>query len=460
MNAALRYWNWVRLNWMGQRQVEEVQQCRTFFRQQFSHLINKNQVQDPEAQRQLVGLMRPESQVNPSGEISQSAEYCLRCFISHEIDAVCYRLAKRFGEMGGFAKTDLLAFVLDDFRLSSLQNSQTEPRSDYLSLADKILQSFDPARSQLSTWTSRLVKSHTELTRFLWECGVHLGSDWAVLNNCHPKKLHRLLTATHNWALAKADRAAQVLDSYQTVYRGDRLDDNRSSSRSVCKPPSAEQLARILTDLNRKGIVGYRDDDLLEDLTAFAELIRRSRQPKQEPLQDDNHAQTGPDEVESEMQDFLYRYRQLLATQLDQALQQVLAERIKKLQKSRPPKDQAFLLALDLFCQGQPMKDIAQQVGLQKQYQVSRLLQLKSLRTDVQQRLLAGLRNDVAELASRYATNLEIETLEVALAAEIDQIMQDAKRENNSSNCSRSNLFTNYLYRHVSSLKSSPTVSP
>lgn len=97
------------------------------------------------------------------------------------------------------------------------------------------------------------------------------------------------------------------------------------------------------------------------------------------------------------------------------------------------------------------MSEIAGKVGLQKQYQVTRLLQLITLRQDIQKRLLVILKEQVIQLA-RYYTNLtQLERLEQAVAAEIDRIIAEAERETMSSNCSRESLFNRRLCRLIQS---------
>ncbi|MGL5083063.1 MAG: hypothetical protein ACRC8A_16375 [Microcoleaceae cyanobacterium] len=442
MGSALRYWQWVRLNGAGDRQQEEIPEAKAFFGQQFSEWVDSDKVPDAAIQRQLIDWFRSEPSAENSAHQS-GAEACLRCFISYQIDQTCSDLFQCFGKEGGFRSADLLSLVLDDFEL--LPRSSPKPASSYESLANKILRTFNPERAQLSTWTVRLVKSHEDLVYFLGECGVYLRSDWAILNNHHPRQLERLLTQVHGYSQITANRAAEILDSYQTVYLADRLQ-QRSCSR--CQTPTPQQLDRMVANLVEKGIANYRPDRLLEQLAAIAELIRQ-RQPKLEPPPDDIYPDKSPlDETEQEIQEFLQRYRQVLMDQLDKAIQQVLNDRVNYLKRT-PPKDLNFLKGLRLHCQGQPMATIAKQIGLSKQYQVSRLLQLTAMRQDVQQRLLTSLKHPVFQLASYYTDRIQLTHLERVVAEEVDRIMAAADRETGSSNCARNSLFTRRLCRYL-----------
>ncbi len=447
MGSALRYWHWVRVNGEGKRQVEEIPTAKAFFQQQFPQFMNTNEkIPDAAIQRQLMDLMG----FQPTSEQSQTqylAELCLRCFISYQIDQTCFELVKQFGVIGGFKQTDLLCYVLDDFKL--LQHSKPQLDTRYQSLADKILQTFNPECAQLSTWTKRLVKSHEELNHFLWGCGVHLATHWSILNNYQPKQLERLLAQFYNYSSTTAKQAAEILDSYQTVYLSDRLQQNRSRFRVRCQPPTPEQLNRILVILAEKGISNISSNQLLEQLESIADLIRRSRQPPQEPPPNENYPQPTPDEAEIEMQEFLERYHQLLVTHLDEAISQVLNDRLNDLRKRKPPKDQKFLHALRLYCQSLPMSEIAGKVGLSQQYQVSRLLNLKALRQGVQHQLLLTLKHQVLQLAYYYTDFVELGRLEQAVVVEVERILKEAEREKSTPNCSRDSLLTRRIYHHL-----------
>ncbi len=431
MGSTLRYWCWVRLDGGGQRRVEEVPTAKAFFQQQFPEWIDQQDVPDAAIQRKLVALMASETQ--------EQAELCLRCFISQQIDKTCLELAYRFGEKGGLNEFDLLPFVLDDVKL--LQRSTPQTHTTYESLADKILRNFNPEKGQLSTWTARLVRSHGELQKFLEECGIYLESDWSLLNNYCPQQLERLLMEFYNYNSTLAHKAREILDSYQTVYLGDRLQKNRSRSR--CQPPTLEQLNRMIADLEEKEITGLTSDKLLEQLESIAELIRRSRHPQK------NIPLLPPDETDREMEECLQRYRQLLITKLDEAIVQVLQARLSYFQRRRPPKDKIFIQGLQLYCQGQTMTEIAREIGLKRQDNVTRLLQLKTLREDIQQRLLSTLKDQVIQLARYYNNLVQLEHLEQALAAEIDRLMEEAQRDTMTPNCSRDSLFFRRLSRHL-----------
>ena len=95
------------------------------------------------------------------------------------------------------------------------------------------------------------------------------------------------------------------------------------------------------------------------------------------------------------------------------------------------------------------MSEIAREIGLKRQDNVTRLLQLKTLRKDIQQRLLSTLKDQVIQLAHYYHNLVKLERLEQALAAEIDRMMEEAQRDTMNPNCSRDSLFFHRLSRHL-----------
>ena len=111
----------------------------------------------------------------------QMAEGCLRCFISNQIKEICLSLEQKFGKKHDFTSAELLPLVLDGIRKLPRQaacgTQTTEP-----SLTKRILQTFDPDKGNLSTWTSRMFKSDREVKRLLLEHGIEQVTNWMILN--------------------------------------------------------------------------------------------------------------------------------------------------------------------------------------------------------------------------------------------------------------------------------------
>jgi hypothetical protein len=79
------------------------------------------------------------------------------------------------------------------------------------------------------------------------------------------------------------------------------------------------------------------------------------------------------------------------------------------------------------------MAEIAVSVGLDAQYQVTRLLKLKELRSDIRREILGSLRDRVIELARFYADASQLceldQKLEVVLQELVAEEMEQAETE-------------------------------
>jgi len=484
MSAASRYWTLVRIDAAGKRKIEEIAQAKAFFLGSFPEFMPRSEVPDALLQRQLLHWMR-EAKGQSDANKRFLSERCLQCFISSQIDRVCQKLATQFGAEHGFTCGDLLAFVLDD------DGTTTPVSPSYQSLLREILQSFDPEQSSLATWTTRRVKHHKELNAFLLEHGVYLVSDWAILNDTSPKQLQRIFSEFHHLTPIEIQQAKQLLESYHAVYRAQRLKQRQAGIKGQCLPPTTEQLHKMGMSLSTQTSKRLTPETLMTQLQEMASRLREYRiyvrggslptealdvttdtgtLAERIPSLDFADNQDTPDE----QTEFLSFYRQQFLTCLDQAVAQVTDERVKHLQRKDAQKAQKFLLALQLFhCQERSMTEIAPEVNLQAQFHVSRLLQLKSFRADVQQQLLvqlrdlcfaAALRYRVFDQAKAYTDPERLQTLnqqiEEALDEQITQVIQEAARSASTAttakNQTTTSLFAERLCRHLDTRRNSP----
>ena len=166
MKTASQYWNLVRLDSSGQLIITEISSAKEFFQKQFSQTINGEAISNLTVQRYLINLKN-----NSNDNSNIWAARCLRCFISHQIRQACIQLEMQFGREYGFTRSDLFIYTLND-TLDNFRNeiaSKKQPQSQYKPLAVEILETFDPQKANLSTWTTRFVKQNRELQRFLLE---------------------------------------------------------------------------------------------------------------------------------------------------------------------------------------------------------------------------------------------------------------------------------------------------
>lgn len=465
-----RYWTQVELDAKGRRRIEEIDSAKAFLLQLFPELAVQTDVPDALIQRRLVHLLGDDSDESErNGATRLMAERCLRCFISSQIEQVCIQIEAKFGSAHGFTRYDLFPLVLDDFSEARLQKSGKYKQSSYKSFATEILHTFDPERGSLATWTIRLVKHHRELKTFLLEHGVYMVSDWAILNDTTPKQLQRIFAEFHNLTTVEAQQASILLTSYHAVYRRDRLKQRSSGVKGQCLPPTVEQLHEIAATLYQRSNRKLSPETIVTQLQKTAERLRQYRiytrggkphtdsldtprtQLKLDRLASDSFSDSDEQDEQSE---FLRFYRQQFIDCLDRAVEQVTSDRCSRLQCKNSQMEQQFLAALQLFHQGKSMGEIALRVGLQAQYQVTRLLKLKDFRADVRQQMLEALRDRILEQARAYTDperrrDLE-QRVEVALDDVVATMIHEAEIEASiAKNRNSTSLFARRLCHHL-----------
>jgi hypothetical protein len=459
MGRASRYWLLVKVDSFGNCLSEEVEEAKTFFFEQFPALADIEDVPDREIQRRLVRYFQEDDTYR------QIAECCLRCFISNQIKEVCLELEQKFGKQHDFTSTELLPLVLDSTLRSPCQETD-EPQTTYRSVISRILQTFDPNKSNLSTWTARLLKSDRILKQFLLEHGLEQVTDWMILCYMNSGRLKRVLS-DFDRTPTEINQALELLARFHQIYRTQLLLKRQAGDRRRYPEPTAQQLRQIAQQLSTTRIIS--PEQVLEQLQQLAQLLRSDRlRARKVPLRSEplpkSQIRMGRNTTDSkdntdEQSEFLASYHQQLDACLAQSVQQVIQTRFTYLQGKKNQKAlkkaQNFLKALYLFhCQGIPMKEIAPQLGMNDQPQVSRLLELKALRSDIGRRTLLCLRNRVLELAQCYVSPKALRDLEsrvhAVLDEEISTVILEAKKEastgqNRVMNSKLSHIICQYL---------------
>jgi hypothetical protein len=475
--ASSRYWTLIRIDARRGCKREEIASAKVFFWEHFPDFASGQDVPEQTIQCQLLRWVRGEEL---EGDASKQtlAGLCLRCYISKQIELACVQLETKFGSNHGFTRYDLFPFVLTDVLKGNDPTSTPRDRSQstYTSPATEILRTFRPERGSLSTWTTRLVKHHRELRAFLLEQGVYLVSDWAILNDTAPDQLSRICSEFHQLTTGEIEQRHILLESYHAVYRRDRLMSPGTGMKGQCRLPTTHQLQQIAHHFYLKTNQMLPTQAVMQRLQELADLLRQYRLSIRrgllptESLDDpnlnreasiqlsNNYLET--DDVQKLQSDFLAFYRQQFIRCLDQALKQVIGDRIAYLQRKKSNTSQEFITALHLFhCQGKAMGEIAPLVGLQAQYQVSRLLKLKQLRADVKQKMLKALLDCISEEVATLSKSESLPTLnqqqlQVVLDEEIARIIQEAEIESEVNSNRNSPLKSQFSRRLCHSLRS------
>ena len=372
----------------------------------------------------------------------------------------CVQLEMQFGELHGVRRSELLPLVLDD---DGRVWSEIPTATAYRSVARQILDTFDPDRASLATWTIRLVKHHRELNAFLLECGVYLLSDWAILNDTLPTKLRRVLSGTQPLTEPEIQKALSVLDAYHEVYRRDRLTARQAGAKGQCPEPTEEQLQEMG---QRLGI--EPSSRVLRELRTIADRLRSYRIAVRtgkiktlsihgkgdEDSREMDLAAPNLEESESDRaaDEFVRQYRHAFSEALENAIHSAITDRVQAL---KAPKNQNYLVAMKLFHQdGLSMTAIATHIGLAAQFQVTRLLKLKELRESVRHKMIALLKHYVKQQASEFVTLEQLESLdskiELALLEQVDGMMaEDAAQAQSPKNYGKGSRFATVLCQQL-----------
>jgi hypothetical protein len=453
MSEPSKYWKLVRIDAAesgGGYKLQLIPSAQEFIEIQFPGFDNcKIKVQDS-IQAELLNLSRADSDKEAN---SSNAELCLRCYVSHPILQACRKRARLFGPGNGFTYRDLLPFVLND---------DGKPlRGAFVPFSVEILSSFSPEyQCGLPKWVDLRVKRNSELNRFLLECGLRFTSDWALLNRANPKELEGI------------DR--HLVEVFHLVYRRDRPQQHRQGIRQKCFDPTDEQLQAMMRILRERQVLMHSPRSLMNQLKRIAYDLRREdiwgRRgfPLTEPLEttDPNTGETNlreiPDQTwnsdpevaeRSELQAFCYE--QMLNC-LDQGIRQGIRDRIQSL-KQRPRyahlAHQVKPALRLLYFENQSQGQIAAQLGMTNQSQVSRVLNPKDLLISIRQRTVEALLNHILEkvkdlkiaespLPPDYLKNL-IQQLDAFVD---EQVFQSALAEINvSRNRSMDSLYAQHL---------------
>jgi hypothetical protein len=468
MGSMARYWQLVRLDGTGNRRSQTLAIAKDFVQQHFLDELSQENIVDLSVQKRLMRVYREQT---VSVENRSAAELCLRCFISHQIEQVCIQLEEQFGGMGGFTRRELWALVLDDDGQSaSRQQRSGRSIATYQTLSSQILQSFDPDRASLSTFATRQTKQSPELTAYLLQHGIYLISDWAILNNTRLEQVPRIFAEFHGLSPNEIDAAVTLLNSYHAVYRHDRLRQRQSgqiSGCSTCTLPTIEQLTQIAQGLVNSNL---SPETVLSQLQSLATRLRQYRihvrggsQFRTESLDQPEiqsrvlEIQSAPAEegLEEDEQAFLGFYQAQFSQCLEESIHQAINDRVAYLERKKTSKVTQFLQALELFhCQGKSMGEIAAQVGLSAQFQVTRLIKLKEFRAVVRQLLLQKLRDRVIEKVKTFMDSSRLQSLDrqidLALEEQISTVMQQAEAEAVASKSRLpTSLFSQRLCRHL-----------
>jgi hypothetical protein len=481
MVEASRYWIIRRINSVNQGWV--IQGAKEYFQQQFPDLANVEELSEQDDQLVQDLLLSQFKNQEHQIDIYQRAiaGLCLRCFVSYDILGAVRQLVKRFVSEYRFEEEEahILPLVLNDdgqsfIVLNDERTSQQvldgkgQPQhSSYNVFAVEVLRKFQQlSNSQsLTNWTYYLIRQHPELNNFLlWEYGLCVESNWALLNRANPERLDGL---NH-----------LLLDAFHRVYRRDR---RRGRLRGRCQDPSSSQLKEMLAILQASGVMINSLSELMRELIRVAESVRNERIWQQRGYPSDAYSLDEPDPntgqdvsrdipdpdanvdaEEEEENEWLTFFREELIKVFPWAIEQGIRDRVADLENRRRYAVFASRLipGLKLFYgQAMSQRQIAEVLGMTNQTQVTRILQPKELLKQVRFITVNTLLERILERANKfgligvsqepdYLRNL-MEQVEVFVD---DELFNQAMAELKAGTKNRSSQYAEYLCRYLNSL--------
>ena len=488
MDPLSKYWEILRIDpgsdGYGYKQ-QLLPLAKEFFEIEYSHLLSDLEVRLPLSAHQhraiQVSLHTQFCNGAALTELANLAKVglCLRCYVSHVILWACKKLANQFCATGRFTYRDLLPYVLNDdgslqivldrdrdVQLVLTQGGELQ-NAEYRLFTVEVLRKFNSnaqLEASLDQWVYYQTKQNTDLKNFLSEQGLCLLSDWALLNRVRDCVIEKF-----------PQRDRSLINAFHAVYRRDRRRQPRSRGKR-CADPTPAQLEEMRHWLQERGLTPPSLAQLTPELKRIAKLLRqydiwcRRGAPLSEPLEGNNPEADGPRELadirvkntldDVALQELKNFCRQQLVACLDWAIEQGLEEHIHNLSQRRRYSSLAskVIPALQLiYCQGKSQGEIATDLGMANQTQVSRVLNLKNLLSQVRLRTVAkflqALSAQVDDLDSTrlsmdpdYSNNL-MHQLELFVDAEVFQAATAEIRT--SKNRSLESVYAQRLRRYI-----------
>ena len=351
------------------------------------------------------------------------AALCLRCYVSYTVVLVCQRIVSLYGERYGFRLEDLTPIVLTDDGELDLEITRTpklslqrpvkqrpvkhssESGDRFQPLSYSILEKFDPEKSGLNTWTTRLTRQNQKLKEFLRdEYKILLISDWALLNTTQINPLKRLLIKYFNFSENETpiQDAILLLHAYRKVYL--KKYQLQKNTQTRCPDPTPNEYAEMITlltpeffthclqnleplddpKLNEIQIRDEKAEHLKRKLSELAIYLRHHRLKQYPPIT---------------FQPPTTDYSEVFSPYLKKAIVDIIQARLTT-KRITPEKQKNFLIALHLlYREGKTQTEIAQILGFPRQDTVAKLLNLKALTIGLSCHMLTHLKHDIPTIA-------------------------------------------------------------
>ncbi|MGB3558517.1 MAG: hypothetical protein WBA24_08225 [Geitlerinemataceae cyanobacterium] len=270
---------------------QRIKLAENYFFQRYSQLRDDEVLgEDFDRQIQTEFLSELEENIGTDGDSidvlgTSTAALCLRCYLSYFVLFSCQAFVTKFSNNDTrFELAELLALVLTDDGKVVEKSGNDRFQMESLQILRDYLKRDRSLRKSLGGWTYLRIRQNQAIEDFLLERGIYLESNWGILNATSVTALKKVLEEDkigQLCAISSIKKATAILQSYHTIYRGDRRE-KRQYGR--CQPPTDSQLQRIISDLKLRGEMEISPSTLMSQLNSIAQQLRDYRIACENPL--------------------------------------------------------------------------------------------------------------------------------------------------------------------------------
>ena len=432
-----KYWHIVRVTSSGETQTVKLPEAESFFHRELSPLIAQDStITNKDIQYQLFHWVEKVDCVD-----SVIAEKCLRCYVSSELQMLCRTIVKKFSQSYDHSNSgeydcrdnQELDQIIDPLRNPNQANLTVQELCVWVldsskhrsSLIDKILNTFDPSKGYLSTWTDRLFKGDKNVKHVLLEYGIEFVTDWSRLIHTKPQKLEQILIS-YGRSAKEIEEAISLLGAFQYTYTTQVLSHHQRGAKYPA--PDSEQLIQISEQLTRHQ--SLTEEEIRQQLTDLAKIIRQYRVHKPKPIQPSVSEYSESDRLD----DFLKHYQ---SNCLTKAVSTVIETRMEQLAKGGLKGSQRveeFKQIIQLYyCEKLSTKKIAKHLGIGDQSTAYRRLNRSQLQADIRRNLLHCLSDCLFEKLGSCLTPDQLKKWDIKIQAflepKVTELIQEADRQ-------------------------------
>ena len=174
-----------------------------------------------------------------------AAFLCLRCRISHPLEAKVRSLQRQYGEHYGLDLIDLATYALDDdgrpLVYADIAINETVLVSPFTA---EVLRTYKPGFCGLAHWARLKLQAHNGLKAYFREHGLLLISDWALLADSSGKRVREAWTSFGASGFT-AHYAVALHQAYKIHYPSAKASHQQATGKASGWIPNADFLQLI-----------------------------------------------------------------------------------------------------------------------------------------------------------------------------------------------------------------------